>query len=87
MSTVNKLLGWNDWDEIRDPSGMIDIEPYTFDRIEKYKEPQDVQDMFDEYGVEEAVLRINREYLIRHGRYAIEIVDVGNARILRKAKP
>jgi hypothetical protein len=32
-------LGWNDYDKIRDSTGVIDIEPYAFDRIESYKDP------------------------------------------------
>jgi hypothetical protein len=78
-------LGWHDWDKIRDPANTVEIEPYAFDRVEKYKDPQDVQDMFNKYGVEETVLRINREYLIRHDRYALELIKIRNYTILRRA--
>ena len=80
-------LGWEEWHKIRDPTGFIDIEPYAFDRVEKYHYPQEIQDMFDKYGVEETVLRINREYLIRHDRYALELVKGRNMTILRRGKP
>ena len=86
MKFKNNPLGWNDWDKVRDPTGFVDIEPYAFDRIEAYKDPQDVQDMFDEHGVESAVLMINREYLIRHNRYALELVVGNGMTILRCAE-
>lgn len=85
MKSKKKPLGWMEWDKVRDPTGFVDIEPYAFDRVEAYKDPQDVQDMFDEYGVEETVLRINREYLIRHDKYALELVELKNMTILRCA--
>lgn len=82
----NQQLGWTEWDKVRDPTGFVDIEPYAFDRVEAYKDPQDVQDMFDEYGVEATVLMINREYLIRHDKYALELIKTENMTILRRAE-
>jgi hypothetical protein len=84
MSTKKQELGWNDWDKICDPTGFIDIAPYSFDRVEKIKDPQDIQDTFDKYGVEQTVLLINREYLVRHDKYALEIAKLGKVTILRK---
>ena len=83
MKSKRQEIGWNDWDKVRDPVGFIDIDPYAFDHVVSYKDPRDIQDMFDEYGVEETVLRINREYLIRHNSYALELVKVNNMTILR----
>lgn len=80
-------LEWNDYAGIRDPAGFIDIEPYAFDCVEAYKDPQDIQDMFDKHGVETSVLLINREYLIRHDKYALEIVKLGKVTLLRRARP
>ncbi len=45
-----------EWDKVRDPAGFVGIGPYAFGRVETHKDPQDVQDMFDEYGVEAMVL-------------------------------
>lgn len=87
MSTKKRELGWLEWDKVRDPTGFVDIEPYTFDRVEAYKDPQDVQDMFNKYGIEESVLRINREYLIRHDKYALDLIKTRNMTILRRADP
>ncbi|MFZ2126436.1 MAG: hypothetical protein WAV04_02890 [Candidatus Microsaccharimonas sp.] len=87
MKIKKEELGWEDWHKIRDPTGFIDIEPYAFDRVEGYHYPQEIQDMFDKYGVEETVLRINREYLIRHDRYALELVKGRHMTILRRARP
>ena len=86
MKSNNKQLGWLDWHKVHDPTGFVDIEPDAFDRVEAYKDPQDVQDMFNELGVEGATLIINREYLIRYSRYALELVKIGNMTVLRKAK-
>lgn len=86
MKFKKNSLGWNDWDKVRDPTGFVDIEPYAFDRVEAYKDPQDVQDMFDEYGVETTVLMINREYLIRHNKYALELINAEGMTILRRAE-
>ncbi len=80
------MLGWNDYDKIRDPAGNVDIELYAFDRVEAYKEPQDIQDMFDKYGVETSVLMMNREYLIRHNKYALEIVRSRAVTLLRRVQ-
>lgn len=80
-------LGWHEWDKVHDPSGFVVIEPYAFDRVEEYNDPQDVQDMFEECGVEEAVLMLNREYLIRHDKYALDLIKRGSMTILRRAEP
>ena len=86
MKKITEELGWLEWDKIQDPATEIDIEPYAFDRVEKYHDPQDVQDMFNEYGVRESVLRMNREYLIRNDKYALEIVESRYSALLRCAK-
>lgn len=87
MKAKKQPLGWHDWDKIRDPDGMIEIDFDAFDRVEDIYDPQDIQDMFDEDGIEESVMHINREYLIRHDKYALELVDAGKLTILRKVKP
>ena len=83
---MNQELGWLDWHKVHDPEHKIDIEPDAFDRLEKYFDPQDIQEMFDEYGTEEAILRINREFLIRHDKYALEMVKIGQNKLLKKAE-
>ena len=87
MKHKKAQLGWLEWHKVHDPKNLITIEPYAFDRVEAYKDPQDVQDMFEEYGVEETVLRINREYLIRHDRYALELIEYEGITILCRVEP
>ncbi len=78
------MLGIFDWNKIYDPKKEVIFEFDAFDRIEEYNDPQDVQDMFDEYGVEDAIKYINREYLARHGNYAAELVVEGGHKTLRR---
>lgn len=68
-----EFLGLFDWAKIRDKRKRVEIDPFAFERVEEFMDPQDVQDYFDEYGIEEAVMRINREHLIRYGKYALEL--------------
>lgn len=83
MTAQSDFLGIFDWHKVKDPKGKTRIEYGAFDRVEEYWDPRDVQDYFDEMGVEHAILYMNREYLIRHDKYAIELIKDGDFKILR----
>ena len=83
LSKPFTILGIFDWPKVKDPKNEIQIEYAAFDRIEEHWDQQDVQDLFDELGVRNAVMYLNREYLIRHDKYALELDDENL--ILRRA--
>ncbi len=70
-----KPLGLSEWDKVRDPQGKVSIAYAAFDLVEKYHDPQGIQDLIDEKGIHDMISHINDFYWKTHGRNALVLIQ------------